>query len=196
LGDTSNVVGILANEIDSLRKNGWYAYYDGSGTNLIPGFSSSRGIVHVIANGRLTYQYFYCTAVIGGYVARRYIIGEYGSTWSEWEYINPPMNPGHEYRTTERWNGKPVYRKLISYTTNGTIGDATKITDVDIPHGITGLKTAISCTGTNGSNLIPAISANYGATLINKVNRSYIILRIDKDTWSGTMYFELRYTKE
>lgn len=30
-----------------------------------------------------------------------------------WEYINTPMIPGVEYRTTERYNGKPVYVKLI-----------------------------------------------------------------------------------
>ena len=33
-------------------------------------------------------------------------------TWGEWEYVNPPMLPEVEYRTTERWNGKPVYKKL------------------------------------------------------------------------------------
>ena len=36
-------------------------------------------------------------------------------TWSEWEFDNPPMVPGVEYRTTERWNGKPVYTKLINF---------------------------------------------------------------------------------
>ena len=30
-------------------------------------------------------------------------------TWGEWEYINPPMVYGVEYRTTERNNGLPVY---------------------------------------------------------------------------------------
>ena len=33
--------------------------------------------------------------------------------WNEWEYINPPMMLGIEYRTTERYNGKPVYTSLI-----------------------------------------------------------------------------------
>ena len=33
--------------------------------------------------------------------------------WSEWEWVNPPMEVGVEYRTTERWQGKPVYTKLI-----------------------------------------------------------------------------------
>ena len=34
-------------------------------------------------------------------------------SWDEWEWINPPMTPGVEYRTVERWDGKAVYTKLI-----------------------------------------------------------------------------------
>ena len=36
-------------------------------------------------------------------------------TWTEWEWVNPPMELGVEYRTTERWNGKVVYTKLIDF---------------------------------------------------------------------------------
>ena len=32
----------------------------------------------------------------------------------EWDWLNPPMQLGVEYRTTERYHGKPVYAKLIS----------------------------------------------------------------------------------
>ena len=34
--------------------------------------------------------------------------------YSEWEWVNPPMLLGVEYRTTERWNGKPVYTSLVN----------------------------------------------------------------------------------
>lgn len=34
---------------------------------------------------------------------------------SEWEFINPPLRPGTEYRTTERFNGKPVYVKAMDF---------------------------------------------------------------------------------
>lgn len=34
--------------------------------------------------------------------------------WKPWEWENPPMKVDEEYRTTERWNGKPVYQKLVS----------------------------------------------------------------------------------
>ena len=37
----------------------------------------------------------------------------YGNRWSEWDIENPPMQVGVEYRTTERWQGKAVYTKLV-----------------------------------------------------------------------------------
>lgn len=36
-----------------------------------------------------------------------------GGVWQPWEWENPPMVPGVEYRTTERWNGQAVYTCLI-----------------------------------------------------------------------------------
>lgn len=41
-------------------------------------------------------------------IARRSVID---GVFGEWEWINPPMVIGVEYRTTERYNGKPVYIK-------------------------------------------------------------------------------------
>jgi hypothetical protein len=38
----------------------------------------------------------------------------YNSEWTEWGWINPPMNIGTEYRLIEKWNGKTVYCKVIS----------------------------------------------------------------------------------
>lgn len=36
-------------------------------------------------------------------------------TWGDPEWINPPMELGVEYRTTERYLGKPLYKKLIEF---------------------------------------------------------------------------------
>ena len=41
-----------------------------------------------------------------GSVRRRMFFDE---SWNEWEWENPPMEDGVEYRTVEKWNGKPVY---------------------------------------------------------------------------------------
>ena len=35
--------------------------------------------------------------------------------WTPWEYVNPPMQLGVEYRTVEQYNSKPVYAKAISF---------------------------------------------------------------------------------
>lgn len=45
-----------------------------------------------------------------------------GSTWEAWEHITPPMQSGVEYRTAKRYNGNPVYTKLIDF---GTLPNAT-----------------------------------------------------------------------
>ncbi len=37
-----------------------------------------------------------------------------GGSWQPWEWVNPPLVAGVEYRTTELFNGKPVYVKLVS----------------------------------------------------------------------------------
>ena len=37
----------------------------------------------------------------------------YADTWLDWEWENPPMVLGVEYRTTERWQNKAVYTKLV-----------------------------------------------------------------------------------
>ena len=53
--------------------------------------------------------------------------------WGKWEYINPPMKLGVEYRTTERYMGKPVYTKLLKF---GTLPNSTS---KSFAHGISSL---------------------------------------------------------
>lgn len=36
-----------------------------------------------------------------------------GTSWAPWEYVNPPMEYGKEYRTTKRHKGKPVYALML-----------------------------------------------------------------------------------
>lgn len=57
--------------------------------------------------------------------------------WTEWEYLNPRMILGIEYRTTERWNGSPVYAKAVSCG-KGPSGGA-----VNLPTGLSGNETFV-----------------------------------------------------
>lgn len=50
--------------------------------------------------------------------------------WLPWEFVNPPLILGVEYRTTERYLGKPVYVRLVNF---GALGNATtKSVDVAV----------------------------------------------------------------
>lgn len=49
------------------------------------------------------------------------------------EWYNPPMLIGSEYRTTERWNEKPVYVKIINF------GELPNTASKSVAHNITGL---------------------------------------------------------
>ena len=56
-----------------------------------------------------------------------------GGTWGPWEWVNPPMQLGVEYRTVERYNGKPVYAKLLNF------GALPNSTSKSFAHGISSL---------------------------------------------------------
>ena len=95
--------------------NGWYR----GGTNYPSKINNAvYGMVRVDSVGQIKFQTFYAgetgNAMISPFMAIRKS-GDYGATWSEWEYVNPPMQLGVEYRTTERYRGKPVYQKLIDF---------------------------------------------------------------------------------
>lgn len=51
--------------------------------------------------------------------------------WKPFEWINPPMRLGVEYRTTERYMGKPVYTKLIQA---GVVVEGTNTINHNISH--------------------------------------------------------------
>lgn len=51
----------------------------------------------------------------GGYIQTRTCSS---GTWTAWAWVNPPMVAGTEYLTTEQYNNnKPVYTKLLSFST-------------------------------------------------------------------------------
>lgn len=80
-------------------------------------------------------------------VARRMI---YGSKIGAWEYVNPPMQLGIEYRTTERYLSKPVYAKLIDCGNLPAPG-STK----NVSHGVSGCLPIMVTAQMSNSNTIP-----------------------------------------
>lgn len=117
------------------------------------------------------------------------------------DFINPPMMPGVEYRTAERYQGKVVYRKILVYVKNGTVGDTSGYTDLSIAHGISGLTEGLRCVATAVENsnlyLLPYVSSAGGNTVISKFDSNQILLRTWQMRWSSPAFtFDLAYTKD
>lgn len=70
----------------------------------------------------IVYSYF-------GFQPAPIIRVKYNSAWKPWEYVNPPMMIGEEYRTTERYLGKPVYVKVVDF------GPGANNTEKIVEHG-------------------------------------------------------------
>ena len=52
-----------------------------------------------------------------------------GGAWLPFEWVNPPMLLGVEYRTTERHQGMPVYKKLVYF---GVLSQDEKLVSVSV----------------------------------------------------------------
>lgn len=116
---------VLASDCNTALNNGWY--YCNSTTAHKPASVTNCTFFVLARNTSQIYQYFFTTSE--GCVMQRYTT-DGGSYWVE-EWINPPMDLDTEYRTTERWNGNPVYTKTVY------ISSMPKQTTAIIPHDIT-----------------------------------------------------------
>ena len=106
--------------------------------------------------------------------------------WQPWEWMNPPTLLGVEYRTTERYLGKPVYVKVVD------CGNLPNTTSKEVAHGIANVAYMIDVTlqGLNASSFTHnanelTVWANYECVYIKTLN----------DLSRYSVYASLRYTK-
>lgn len=119
-------------DLNNIKKTGWYRWFD-TPINA-PGNFGAMTVVVTAPDGRLVQEVVFVLPKFDGThdynvncKVRRVC---YQNTWQPWEWENPPMMLGVEYRTTERHLGNPVYVKTISI---GALPNATtKGVDTDI----------------------------------------------------------------
>lgn len=114
LGGISKNITSLA-RLNSLTDNCWYLYASLDEPIVISGVDFPYGYGRVDNyDGTRAKQTF---TPVPGYVStlERYMEN---NIWGEWEWVNPPMVAGTEYRTTERYKGSAIYKKVNS---NGDI---------------------------------------------------------------------------
>ena len=107
-------------------------------------------------------------------------------TWLPWEYDNPPLVLGVEYRTTERYLGKPVYVKVVD------CGNLPASGLKNIAHGIANCK-PIYVYGemSNGNTLPYAVGTSYYISS----DGTYIQIYVTGDLSNQTVKATIKYTK-
>ena len=109
------------------------------------------------------------------------------------EWINPPMQPNIEYRTTARFNGEARYKKIVTYVfADGLSG----VANYTIPHGISNFKGIISITAFTDGYVLPWVTAN-SSVAVGGCDIDDITLVVNNSVWGENRiwYFELEYTK-
>ena len=95
---------ILVDSLDNALETGWYKSNGATPASGYWNCLTERYNSQSITQTAVQYDNY------GASIARRMLsLGVFGP----WEWVNPPMELGVEYRTQERYLGKPVYRKLI-----------------------------------------------------------------------------------
>ena len=116
--------------------------------------------------------------------------------WQPWEWVNPPMELGVEYRTTERYLGKPVYAKVIDF------GAMPNNTQKQVSFGITNLQYIAHCfANMKGGDIIPnnntessptrSVKLNY----VSNYNGGFARIQTDYNFSTINAYITLKYTK-
>jgi hypothetical protein len=163
--------------------NGWYVTQNGaanapwnSGSWLFVQSYNDKYKKQIIANEQ--YDGVTCQRVMNNGV------------WLPWEWNNPPMVPGTEYRTTERFNAYPVYVKLVDCgkgTSTGAMNMFPKI-------GTNIVYTDINCRakGTSGWGALLNHLLSFAGS---PANENTISLAASQDLTAYNIYLTVKYYK-
>ena len=182
-------------DLNSITTSGWYWWSDMPSNAPI---GNACMLVYSAYNGECIVQeiHIYLPSGyswgLGGSVILRQI---YTTFIGQWEWSNPPMALGAEYRTTERYMGKPVYVKLVDF---GALPNATaKAVNFSIENNAQ----LLECKGfVSGGGVLPysypGSSVGTANVFTNKSSGSFgVTVSTDKDLSGKSAYFILKYTK-
>ena len=124
---------------------------------------------------------------VGGTVCCSIQNGSFGP----WEWVCPPTIVGREYRTTQRWKGKPVYSWLIDV---GQLPNAS--TKSLVFSSAATVEDVICCTGsTNFGMHLPYITASGETSVYVGTGKGYVTVTTGADRSSATATILVQYTK-
>ena len=224
LGETNGRAITSLAEFDAATENGWYFLKNWTyGSQIMGGSGATRnelmGIVSELpeftelGSNKITglvfahsidensgFQEFY--PFTNGVVVRR---ARVDGVWQPFEWINPIMKVGMSYRTTERYDGKPVYVKTVRHTLTADTGSTSSVTTLAINGNVSNVDSIVDVAGVyvgadSKKYPIPGMSGSGNVFLgYNAVSNGnlYLVLIINKDIFKADHYFNVtfKYTK-
>lgn len=184
MGEAWNVAP--ESDANQIPGTGWFAAYKNTPTD---GWWLIQDINEDVVHYQFAFAITNASGVQGGIILQRDI--QKGEDWGAWEYINPPMNLGVEYRTTERYLGKPVYTKVIDFgasPNNGAKNVNLGASNVDKICGAS-FHYYVPSTGENG---VMVSHLNYTGFL---VSNTVVQIRTNTDKTDTNFYVTVKYTK-
>lgn len=162
-------------------------------------FGGAVSVLSILYKGNSNARAVLCclSSVFGDYGGWR--MRKWEGVWQPFEWVNPPLVSGTEYRTTERHGGKPVYAYMVALE-RGWSPDRTTTTGTStIPHGISNIETVVDIKAWRGSFLTPTIYnqslSNEWSAYVVDVNSTNIRTYCGTSTGGGNFRAVLKYTK-
>lgn len=184
-------------DYDAVVDNGTYLCDTTTGANgsNVP-VKNDKGLLLVRNNGADFVMQEY-RSFAGHIMQRTATIESLLYTWGEWEWVNPPMIHGVEYRLTERWHDKPVY--VVTIHAASLPNDTLLMIDTGVTMGEV---VSISGYATKSDGeffpfpVIPGTGATPVAGISNVVaSEGFFIVYTSRDLTTYQAYFTIKYTK-
>lgn len=117
--------------------------------------------------------------------------------WQPLDWINPPMKLGVEYRTTERYLGKPVYVQVVD------CGKCPESALKSVAHGINNILHMLSCVAeaynsVGYTSTIPQDHVISGASVVRSASANATNINVysnNSDLATYIIYAKIKYTK-
>lgn len=185
-----NVTLTASDNLDNVAGNGWYSWGASTPANVPTLINANAAPAYcamfMIGNSQIVVSFNDRSSM-----AMRSSNNE---GWTPWEYINPHLKPGVEYRTTERYLGKPVYAKTID------CGTVPLNTQKIVSMGVSGRLNKIRCNAWANSDAdaftIPRKLSGTEVTATAASSANNIYISSNTDTLANyTIYATVYYTK-
>ena len=179
----------VINDWNDAHSNGWYS--GGAGTANSPDSKFAWfGRVSALTSEVCIQEVW---GMVDTNVYRHCVRLVYPNSGTPWEWVNPPMSVGVEYRTTERYLGRPVYTKVMSF---GAMPNASM---KQVSLGLEKVATLVDCKGiTSNGAVFPCSCPSVAAvgTLSLYANTYGTVFVTTTTDWSDkTANIVFKYTK-